>query len=71
MIGLIYNVPKATPLNEVISKSQAVNTEIEQGHFEQALELRGRSFRDSLELLKTLTRAEPKRNWPTAAASPC
>ena len=61
MIGLVHNTPKATPLTEMVAKSQAINTEIEQGHFEQALALRGRSFLDSLELLKTLTRAEPKQ----------
>ena len=61
MIGLIHNAPKATPLTEMVAKSQAINTEIEQGHFEQALALRGRSFLDSLELLKTMTRAEPKQ----------
>ncbi len=60
MIGLVNNEPKATPLEEVVAKSQQVNTEIDQGHFERALELRGRSFLDSLELLKTLTRARPK-----------
>ena len=61
MIGLIHNTPKATPLTEMVAKSQAINTEIEQGHFEQALALRGRSFLDSLELLKTMTRAQPKQ----------
>lgn len=61
MIGLKNNEPAATPLDEVVAKSQAINTEIEQGHFEQALQLRGRSFLDSLELLKTLTRAQPKQ----------
>jgi 6-phosphofructokinase 1 len=61
MIGLIHNTPKATPLTEVVAKSQAINTEVEQGHFEQALALRGRSFLDSLELLKTMTRAEPRQ----------
>ena len=61
MIGLIHNAPKATPLTEMVAKSQAINTEIEQGHFDQALALRGRSFLDSLELLKTMTRAEPKQ----------
>ena len=44
----------------MIAKSQAINTQIDQGNFQQALELRGRSFVDSLELLKTLARAEPK-----------
>ena len=61
MIGLIHNAPKPTPLTEMVAKSQAINTEIEQGHFDQALALRGRSFLDSLELLKTMTRAEPKQ----------
>lgn len=60
MIGLVHNRPYATPLTEVVSRSQAINTEIEQGNFQQALQLRGRSFLDSLELLKTLTRAEPR-----------
>jgi 6-phosphofructokinase 1 len=61
MIGLVNNQPQATPLAEVVAKSQQVNTEMEQGNFQQALQLRGRSFLDSLELLKTLTRAEPKQ----------
>jgi len=60
MIGLINNEPKATTLTEVVAKSQEINTEIDQGHYDQALALRGRSFLDSLELLKTMTRAEPK-----------
>lgn len=61
MIGLKNNEPTAIPLEEVVAKSQAVNTEIDHGNFEQALQLRGRSFLDSLELLKTLTRAQPKQ----------
>ncbi len=61
MIGLRNNEPVATPLDEVVAKSQAVNAEIDHGNFEQALQLRGRSFLDSLELLKTLTRAQPKQ----------
>ncbi len=60
MIGLVHNQPKATSLAEVVQNSQAINTEIDQGHFERALELRGRSFLDSLDLLKTLSRAQPK-----------
>jgi 6-phosphofructokinase 1 len=60
MVGLIHNRPATTPLTEVISRSQEVNLEVEQGHFERALELRGRSFADTLDLLKTLSRAEPR-----------
>lgn len=61
MIGLVNREPKATPLTEMVVKSQAVVAEIEQGHFDQALALRGHSFLDSLDLLKTLTRAQPKQ----------
>jgi 6-phosphofructokinase 1 len=60
MIGMVNNRCHATPLEEVVRTSQAVNSEIDQGHFEQALALRGRSFSDALELLGTLTRAEPR-----------
>ena len=59
MIGLIDNVPKATPLAEVIGKTQEINTEIDQGHYERARLLRGHSFSDSLDVVKTLARAEP------------
>ncbi len=62
MIGLINNETKTTPLDEVVAKSQAINAEIDSGNFEQALALRGRSFADSLELLRTLARAEPKQD---------
>jgi 6-phosphofructokinase 1 len=61
MIGLIHNQPRATPLTDVVAKSHAINTQMDQGNFQQALELRGRSFLDSLSLFKTLARAEPKQ----------
>ena len=60
MIGQIHNMPKATPLDEVVAKSHEVNTQIDHGNFEQALQMRGRSFLDSLQVLKTLARAQPK-----------
>jgi 6-phosphofructokinase 1 len=60
MIGLVGNRCSATPLEEVVSTSQAINSEIDLGHFEQALMLRGRDFSDALGLLQTLTRAEPR-----------
>jgi 6-phosphofructokinase 1 len=60
MIGMVNNRCRATPLEKVVSTSQAINSEIDQGHFEQALALRGRGFSDALEFLETLTRAEPK-----------
>ncbi len=61
MVGLVHNQPAATPLTEMVAKSQAINVEMDQGHFQAALELRGRSFLDSFEMFKTLARAEPKQ----------
>ncbi|HEX9115565.1 MAG TPA: 6-phosphofructokinase, partial [Anaerolineae bacterium] len=60
MMGLIHNMPQATPLEEVIAKSQEINSAVDQGDFAKALELRGQSFRDMLEVQKTLARSEPR-----------
>jgi 6-phosphofructokinase 1 len=65
MIGMVNNACRAISLEQVVATSQAINNEIDQGHFEQALELRGRGFADALELLDTLTRAEPKSHTTT------
>ncbi len=59
MLGLVRNEVVATPLTEVVEKSQAVRTEIESGNYDRALELRGDSFRKTLSLVKTLTRISP------------
>ncbi len=60
MIGQVHNMTKATPLEEVVAKSAEINTQIDHGNFEMALQMRGRSFLDSLQVLKTLARAQPK-----------
>lgn len=60
MIGQVHNMPKPTPLDEVVAKSAEINTQIDHGNFELALQMRGRSFLDSLQVLKTLARAQPK-----------
>lgn len=61
MVGLIKNNVVATPLVEVAEKSRAVGEEIERGNYEKARELRGQSFINTLELVKTLTRITPAR----------
>lgn len=61
MIGMINNEPTATPLDEVISKSQAVGKAIDEGVYSTALSLRGTSFRDQLNLLKVMTQAVPEK----------
>jgi 6-phosphofructokinase 1 len=59
MLGLSRNTVQATPLEEVLEKSQAVREEIENSNYSKALELRGESFRQALGLVKTLTRITP------------
>jgi 6-phosphofructokinase 1 len=48
-------------LQEVVEKSQAVRVEIENGNYSKALDLRGESFRNTLDLVKTLSRISPSQ----------
>lgn len=59
MLGLRRNRIEATPLVEVVEKSQAIGRLIENGQCAEAQVLRGEGFRRSLELVKTFTRIEP------------
>ncbi len=59
MLGLVTNQVVATPLLEVVEKSQEIAREIEQGNYQRALDLRGESFKNTLSLVKTLTRITP------------
>ncbi len=61
MLGLRRNVVVATPLLEVVEKSNAVRQEIENGNYAKALELRGETFGNALSLVKTLTRIAPSQ----------
>ena len=61
MLGLQKNVVVATPLLEVVEKSQAVRIEIENGNYSRAQELRGEGFRNTLNLVKVLSRITPAR----------
>ncbi|MGV8075617.1 MAG: 6-phosphofructokinase, partial [Syntrophobacteraceae bacterium] len=61
MLGLVKNKVSATPLMEVVEKSQAVRLEVENANYAKAQELRGESFRNTLSLVKTLTRIRPSR----------
>lgn len=60
MVGLRANRVTATPMTEVVSKSRAVNEHIEAGEYAKALELRGKSFQDILDLVATLNQAYPE-----------
>lgn len=59
MLGLRRNVVVATPLLEVVEKSNAVRQEVENGNYATALDLRGETFRNALTLFKTLTQIAP------------
>jgi 6-phosphofructokinase 1 len=61
MVGIVRNRVVATPLIEIVEKSQAVRNEIENGNFAKAIELRGKGFQGMLDLIKTLTRISPAR----------
>ncbi|HAA03302.1 MAG TPA: 6-phosphofructokinase [Syntrophobacteraceae bacterium] len=61
MLGIQKNVVVATDLDEVVEKSRAVGVEIENGNYSQALSLRGESFRNTLALVKTLSRITPAK----------
>ena len=59
MLGIQKNTVVATDLDEVVEKSRSVGVEIENGNYAQALSLRGESFRNTLALVKTLSRIAP------------
>lgn len=59
MLGLRRNRIEATPLVEVLEKSQTIARLIDNGQYVEAQALRGEGFRRSLELIKTFTRIEP------------
>ena len=61
MVGIKRNKVVTTPLVEVAEKSRAVRTEIENGNFARAIELRGQGFKKMLDLVETLTRISPAR----------
>lgn len=59
VIGLQGNNITRTPLSVCLERTQAVAEAVQNRDFERALELRGRSFRESFRILRTLVRALP------------
>ncbi len=64
MLGIINNKVQATSLDETVEKSRAVGEKIDEGDYESALDLRGHSFKDQLDLLELLTRSKPHDQDP-------
>lgn len=64
VIGMIGNRITRTPLEECLSRNEAVKEALRAQDFEKAAALRGRSFVDSFQTLRTLVRAEPHKRRP-------
>ena len=59
VVGMQGNKITRTPLNIALDKTKAVADAVAAQNFEEALELRGRSFSDAFDIVRTLVRASP------------
>ena len=59
VIGMRGNQITRTPLDKCLHFTEAVGEAVRAGNFEQAMTLRGRSFRESFRTVRTLVRALP------------
>jgi 6-phosphofructokinase 1 len=59
VVGMQGNKITRTPLNVALEKTKAVADAVAAKNFEEALELRGNSFSDAFEIVRTLVRASP------------
>lgn len=64
VMGIQGNKITRTPLAQCVAMTKAVAEAIQAGNYEQALELRGRSFKKSFRTLRTLVRALPHPPTP-------
>ncbi|HEY53898.1 MAG TPA: 6-phosphofructokinase [Caldilineae bacterium] len=64
MLGIVNNQVHATSLVDVVEKSRRVGEKVDEGDYESALDLRGLSFQDQLDLLELLTRSKPHEQAP-------
>ena len=62
IIGLQKNKIKAIPLMESIRKTKSIAELIEKKEFAKCIELRGGSFKDSLDTFNTLSQAKPGKS---------
>jgi 6-phosphofructokinase 1 len=64
LIGINGNEISQRPLMECIEETHAISTAIAAKNFEQALDLRGTSFKEGFRILRTLVRALPREQAP-------
>ncbi len=62
MIGIQNNKVVRLPLMECVKKTLEINAAIKSGDYDKAMQLRGRSFRTVLEILRTLTLRRMRRH---------
>jgi 6-phosphofructokinase 1 len=64
LIGLRGNRIARTPLMECVERTHAINAAIQANDYDKAMELRGTSFREAFQTLRTLVRALPHMAQP-------
>lgn len=64
VVGILGNRISQTPLQECLEKNAAVAEALETRDFDKAMALRGKSFIDAFQTLRTLVRAEPHEPDP-------
>ena len=64
LIGMKGNRVTRLPLMECVDKTHAINAAIRERNFAEAMKLRGRSFKESFRILRTLVRALPHEPQP-------
>jgi 6-phosphofructokinase 1 len=64
MLGLQENRIVRIPLMEAVEKTHAVNAALNARDYAKAMELRGRSYRESFRIMRTLVRALPHEPAP-------
>jgi 6-phosphofructokinase 1 len=64
LIGMKGNRVTQLPLMECVEKTHAINAAIKSRNFSEAMNLRGRGFKESFQILRTLVRALPHEPKP-------
>lgn len=64
IVGMQKNHPCVIPLVETVEKTRSVATEISNGNYERAVQLRGPGFRKMLDMFSTLVQAVPENVEP-------
>jgi 6-phosphofructokinase 1 len=64
MIGMKGNRVTRLPLMECVEKTHAINEAIKSRNFTEAMELRGRGYKECFQILRTMVRALPHEPKP-------